>query len=92
MLRAAAVITVKGRVQGVGYRYFAERLAAEHSITGWVMNMPDSSVALDVEGGREDLERFIEGLKAGPSMSRVSGVTVSWKPFQGLHRDFFIKY
>ena len=90
--KAAAQIYVTGRVQGVGYRFFAERLAAELSVTGWTMNLPDGRVMLEVEGERARLEKFVGGLKVGPRMAVVSEVLVSWMPFQGRHQEFFIKF
>lgn len=45
-----------GRVQGVGFRYTCERLAAPHQVAGWVRNEPDGTVRLEVEGPREAVE------------------------------------
>jgi len=90
--KAAAEIYVSGRVQGVGYRFFAERLAAELAVTGWAMNLSDGRVMLQIEGGKRQVAKFVEGLKEGPRMARVSEVSVSWMPFQGRHREFSIKY
>lgn len=90
--RAAAEVYVSGRVQGVGYRFFTERLAAELGITGWSMNLPDGRVMLEVEGERPKLEIMVAELKVGPRMARVSEVAVTWKPYQGRYRDFFIKF
>ena len=88
---AAAEISVSGRVQGIGYRYFAERAANALSITGWTMNTPDGGVALDVEGERGAIEKLILELKRGPRMAAVTGVNVMWKPYQGRHQNFFIR-
>jgi acylphosphatase len=90
-VKVAAEIYVSGRVQGVGYRFFTERLAAGRDITGWSMNLPDGRVMLEVEGDRPTVERFVAELKVGPRTAWVSEVAVTWKPYQGRYRDFFIK-
>ena len=89
--KVAAEITVSGRVQGVGYRYFTERAALEHGINGWSMNQPDGRVMLDIEGAKKDADLFIEELKKGPRMAQVTDVSVTWKPFLGRFKNFFIK-
>lgn len=68
-------ITVKGRVQGVGFRQFAKEKARDHSIKGWVKNMPDGTVQAVAQGEEKDLETFIDYLKTGPSMARVNNLS-----------------
>jgi acylphosphatase len=88
----SADIVVSGRVQGVGYRFFTESAAARYGVMGWSMNMPDGSVALEIEAAKGPAEKFIEELKKGPPMSRVSAVSVEWKPYAGRHSSFFIRF
>lgn len=88
----AAEIRVSGRVQGVGYRFFTERLAAELGIMGWSRNMADGSVELEIEGEKGAVEKFVDALETGPRMARVENVSVSWKPFEGRYKNFFIKF
>jgi len=88
----SADIVVSGRVQGVGYRFFTEEAAARYGVSGWSMNMPDGSVTLEIEASKESAERFIDELKKGPPMSRVTGVSVEWKPYAGRHSSFFIRF
>ncbi|HEX9860982.1 MAG TPA: acylphosphatase [Nitrospirota bacterium] len=88
----AAEIYVSGRVQGVGYRYFTEKIAARLGVTGWSMNMPDGRVMLDIEADRPSAEKFIRELEKGPAMASVTGVAVTWKPFQGRHSGFIIRF
>ena len=52
-----------GRVQGVGFRYTAERIAEDFPITGFVRNLPDGRVELLVEGDEVDLEGFIQKIR-----------------------------
>jgi acylphosphatase len=63
MSEARCDITFRGRVQGVGFRYTTVRIAAKYRVTGWVRNEPDGSVRCVVEGGREEIDRFIAALE-----------------------------
>lgn len=84
-------ITVKGRVQGVGYRSFASRLAGSLGLTGYVMNKQDGSVFIEAEGDKSKLDLFVEQCKVGPGWAYVDDVSWEEYPVQGLHR-FNIKY
>ena len=77
-------ITIKGRVQGVGFRYNARRQALTLGLEGFVKNMPDSSVYIEVEGYQTDLDEFVSWCQAGPSGSRVIDVIVSISNLEGL--------
>ncbi len=88
----SAEIVVRGRVQGVGYRFFTEKLAATLGVKGWSMNMPDGTVMLDIEADKKAADKFIGELRKGPSMARVTDVSVSWKPCEGRFSSFFIKF
>jgi acylphosphatase len=63
---------VKGKVQGVGYRYFVVREAQRLELTGWVRNLPDGSVEALAEGEEEAIQAFQSSLERGPSWSRVT--------------------
>ena len=67
---------VRGRVQGVGFRWFAEHAARVEGLHGWVTNRPDGSVEVAAEGDREALHRFESRLRHGPPASRVDDVQV----------------
>ena len=69
-------ITVRGRVQGVGYRWFARQTAHTLGVTGWVRNMPDGCVLLEVAAPEDALARFAAELRAGPPGSHVVDVRV----------------
>lgn len=73
---AARRFIVKGRVQGVGFRYFAEHTARAEGIGGWVQNQPDGSVEVFAEGDRTSVDRFEAKLRHGPPGARVDSVSV----------------
>jgi len=67
-------IRVTGRVQGVGFRWSAVKEAQNRNITGYVKNLPDGSVYIEAEGGKEQLNSFIEWCRKGPESSSVESV------------------
>ncbi len=75
---SAVQAIIYGRVQGVFFRDFVARRAAELCLTGYVRNLPDGSVEVLAEGERKQLERLIGYLKVGPSVARVEKVVTSW--------------
>ena len=72
--RVARRAVVSGRVQGVGFRFFAERAARASGISGWVRNRPDGTVETVAEGDRDAVARYLEMLRAGPPGSRVTSL------------------
>jgi acylphosphatase len=68
---------VRGRVQGVGFRYFAERAARELGVHGWVRNRSDGTVETLAEGDSEAVDRYLDRLRKGPLGSRVDAVEVA---------------
>ncbi len=68
---------VRGRVQGVGFRWFVEREAQLLGVDGWVRNNYDGSVEVLATGTREQLARLRERLHAGPRAARVDEVEES---------------
>lgn len=73
-MRVARRFLVCGRVQGVGFRYFAQDLARQENLTGLVRNLDDGRVEAIVEGEGEAAERFEMALHRGPSHARVRDV------------------
>jgi acylphosphatase len=82
---------VIGRVQGVGYRWWARARADEMGLTGWVANDPDDrAVEVVAEGTPEALDAFERLLWAGPSSAQVEQVEASREPASGGFRRFEI--
>ena len=67
--------TVRGLVQGVGFRWFVCREARALGLAGWVANAPDGAVEVAAEGPRAGLDALLSALRAGPDGSLVTGVT-----------------
>lgn len=84
-------IHVRGRVQGVGFRWSAVREAKIRGIRGIVKNMPDGSVYIEAEGSVEQLKGFIYWCNRGPGFGHVDSVTVDEYPAVN-YRDFSIEY
>ena len=64
-------IKLTGRVQGVGFRYFAHQKATEIGIKGWVKNSREGGVFIVAQGNENDLNTFIDYLQIGPTLARV---------------------
>lgn len=67
-------ITVKGRVQGVGFRFFANSHAIICGLTGWVKNLDDGSVAMEVQGPASKIDAFLQTIQEGNRFIRVDSI------------------
>ena len=74
MARVARKFLIRGDVQGVGYRFFAQRAAARHQVTGYVRNRDDGTVEAWAEGPVENVEAFKNDLSTGPQYATVQHV------------------
>lgn len=92
MSYVGAEIKVSGTVQGVGYRYFCLKEAKKLNLVGWVKNLPDSSVYILVEGGKNSINNFCEALKKGPQLALVKNVSCSFLSELQHFNTFEIKY
>jgi acylphosphatase len=84
-------VTVRGRVHGVGFRYYVVSRAERLGLTGWVSNEQDGSLRCVAEGPRKDLELLLEALKEGPASAIVEGVLENWLPYTGGWGTFGIR-
>lgn len=70
-------VIVRGVVQGVGYRYFTQRVAERFNLNGYVRNLPDGSVEVIVQlSGEPDFDAFLRMLRQGPRAATVEQVEV----------------
>lgn len=90
--RACLHIVVDGVVQGVGFRFFTERAAGRYNISGWVRNLPDGRVEIEVEGEEGVLNAFLGDIRRGPPHAHVTGVRVSRLPATGQYKDFGVRF
>lgn len=73
-MKVARKFLISGDVQGVGYRYFAQRAAARHQVLGYVRNLEDGRVEAHVEGSAPDVEAFKHDLATGPAYASVANI------------------
>jgi len=84
-------ISVRGVVQGVGFRPFVYQLATKHKLTGWVCNT-SGDVKIEVEGEREALDQFLVELESeAPPLARIEGIIAAGAPPQG-YTQFEIRH
>jgi len=81
---------IAGRVQGVGFRVFAEDRAAVEGVHGFVRNLPDGRVEMQVEGDQESVDRVEAAVRRGPAGARIDRFEV--EPLAPTYRatGFFI--
>jgi acylphosphatase len=77
---------LSGRVQGVGFRFFAERAARSYGVKGWVRNLPDGRVETVVEGEEDAVTRYLEKVARGPFGGSVTSVEIEERAPEGHAR------
>jgi acylphosphatase len=83
--------TVRGRVQGVGFRASAASEARRLRLTGWARNQLDGSVEVVAEGDDEAAEAFLSWLRHGPSLAHVTSLDPEWLPASGDGVSFEVR-
>jgi acylphosphatase len=83
-------LVIRGRVQGVGFRYFVAREAQRLRLSGTVSNRRDASVEVEAEGDRDALTLLVAAVWRGPSAAHVTGVAESWSEGPPRHVGFHI--
>ncbi len=91
MAKLARRIVVHGRVQGVGFRYFVQRVGKQLRLTGNVCNLPDSTVEIIVEGPAATIEDFIQEVRKGPSMALVERLEIQNASVTDRYPTFMIE-
>ncbi len=86
-------LTVSGRVQMVGFRYFTVKAASRTGLKGYVKNLPSGKVEIVACGEKLNLKKFIEAVKEGPPAAEVRGVKADWTyPAGEEFKDFTVRY
>lgn len=81
-----------GRVQGVGFRMFVRQQALAHEIAGWVKNMPDGTVTMELQGAQGDIDAAFAAIRAGNMFVRVERLDIEPRDPLADDRDFSIRY
>ena len=76
-------VIVRGRVQGVGFRYSCAATARMHEVRGWVTNRLDGTVEAVFEGDPDAVGALVEWMRTGPAWAHVTGVDVAEEPSAG---------
>jgi acylphosphatase len=83
---------IKGRVQGVGFRWTAAAEAERLGLKGWVRNTVHGDVEVWAEGTKENTGAFLTWLRHGPRLAQVDEVRVDWTPPTGCFKRFSIDH
>ena len=90
--RIARHFFISGDVQGVGYRFFAQRAAARHQVVGFIKNLDDGRVEALAEGPPQSVEAFKNELATGPRFSSVAHIEeINLDPL-GTYSSFRIEH
>ena len=81
-----------GRVQGVGFRFFVQSNSKSMGVTGWVKNMSDGSVTMELQGDAAVIERLMNKIKKGNDWIRVTEFEVADMPVVEGENTFAIRY
>lgn len=90
-MNTARKFIVSGIVQGVGYRFFVQRAAAQHQVSGYVRNLENGTVEALAEGNSKAVEDFKNDLLTGPTFSKVEHIEETVLEPNGLYSSFRIE-
>jgi acylphosphatase len=90
--QTAILAIVRGRVQGVGFRYEARSVARALGLTGWVMNLDDGGVETWAEGPASAIKRYRDWLNQGPPGARVESVDLSEREPRHAWTTFLVEF
>jgi len=85
-------VLISGRVQGVGFRYFAVSIAEKYDVKGFVKNIPGGRVEIVCQGEEEELQSFLSEVKKGPAFSVITDTATEEIPEIKKYNTFEIKY
>jgi len=78
-------VWISGAVQGIGFRFFAERTARRLGLSGFARNLADGRVEAAAEGPKDAVDAYIGALRTGPAGARVDNVELDWETPSGHH-------
>lgn len=83
-------ITIRGKVQAVGFRYYAKQLADKLNLKGYAQNQGDDSVFIDVEGPGQALKQFVAWCQTGPDRAEATDIQYNTEKIVD-YQDFEIR-
>ena len=83
-------LVISGKVQGVGFRYWLQRLAIEKNIYGWVKNKTSGNVEALIVGEKKEIQELIKLCKMGPSSAKIDYVQINDYNKDYIKKDFDI--
>lgn len=90
-MNSRAKVIVSGVVQGVGFRFFVYRNAADLKLKGFTENLYTGEVLTVVEGDKAFVQELINKIKVGPAQSSVKSCQVSWEEYKNEFNNFEIR-
>ena len=87
-----AHIFYSGRVQGVGFRYTAEKIAQDLGLVGWVRNLPDNRVEIVCEGPEEKIELFLQQIRESSLWSFIKNAVCDWEKPTNEFKEFRVEF
>jgi acylphosphatase len=90
-MKIRTTVTIRGLVQGVGFRHYTAKNAKRHGLTGWVTNLPDGSVQACFEGEASEVQAVVDWCRTGPELASVDEVGEQTGEYTGEFGEFFIK-
>ncbi|SNB47988.1 acylphosphatase [Geobacter sp. DSM 9736] len=91
-MKIRTMITIRGQVQGVSFRYYTRYTADRLGVQGWVKNLPDGSVQGCFEGEEEAVRSLIDWCRTGPPAARVDEVQVEDERYTGELVGFEVRH
>jgi acylphosphatase len=91
-MRKRATVYYAGRVQGVGFRYTVREIACGYELAGYIRNLHDGRVELVAEGMEEEIQAFLEAVRASQLGSHIRNEDANWEQAAGEFRGFDIRY
>lgn len=85
-------LTIKGRVQGVGFRWFAQKEARRLGVNGYVKNLLGGDVEIEAEGEQKSIDEFIHQMRKGPAFSHVTDVLTEWREYRNKYDTFQVAF
>lgn len=86
------ILRIHGKVQGVGYRFFATRVARRLGLKGWIKNNRDGTVEAAVEGDSKVIDQWIKELKEGPRYAEVTSIDQDRREATGQFGEFDVRF